>query len=695
MVEDIIGLEEVIVTGYGMQKKSDLTGAIASVSGEDLTEIPAASFDDALEGRASGVYASSETGAPDATAVIQIRGVSSINGGDPLIVVDGVPSSIYAINSINASDIASVEVLKDASSQAIYGASGGNGVILITTKKGELNKLTAELDYYFGYQVPKNNVSMCSTEEFFNVYNEIGVPERVKLDWTEDTIPYLPNTNWQEEITRKALMQNINLAISGGNERSTFRFSTGYLTQEGVVPNSDYNKFNVRINSEHKLLERVKIGENIAFTRDFYDGFVNWYFNDFYASPLALALKMHPFVEPYIEGGAPLEYNWGTSAISPGLENPFVKVDIINREVPRYRLKGDMNLAIEIIKGLTFKSIANGGLDIGYLKEFNPIYHYSATNYNEVSSLERTVWKNHSWYLQHTLTYNFSLAQHNLSLMAGYEANYYKNEGFIASIDNLLSQDEAMHYFNSATGSPSLDDYLTIEEIANDAYFGRINWDYKGKYLITSNIRRDQSSKFGPAYRSGIFSSFSLGWKFSEENFMQGLTWLSFGKIRAGWGQIGNSGIGSYKYYARVITTDMYNASLDNETISAGVASHGIPNLELRWEAMKSTNIGIDLAFFNNKLTFSADYFEKSNDGMLIDKQTPDLAGTFQINEWNEGGSTELVANLGEVFTKGYEFTIGFKTKTGDFQHDMNMNFSYVENEVGDIGGDTILQATI
>lgn len=691
MVEDIIGLDEVVVTGYGVQRKSDLTGAIASVSGEDLSNLPSGSFDDALKGRAAGVFATSESGSPGSRPIINIRGISSINGGDPLIIIDGVPSSIWSINSINVSDIQSVEVLKDASSQAIYGASGGNGVILITTKKGQQDKLTTELDYYFGYQVAKNNVSVCNTKEFFEIYKGIDdLPTSLIEPWTDDSIANLPNTDWQDELYRESPMQNINLAISGGNDKSTFRFSTGYFTQLGIIPNSDYSKFNVRINSEHKVSKRIKIGENATFTRDYYKGLESWMFNNQYFSPAFYAVRMHPFVEPYVEGEGPLEYIWGTSPITPGLDNPFVRIDFTDREVPKYMLKGDINLDVEIIKGLTFRTIASGGLDFGYIREFNPIYHFTPTNFNEVTSLERTAYRNYSWYLQNTLTYNFSVGNNNISLMAGFESGYYKNEGYTAIGDNLLSSDRIMHYFDAVTGSYDVMDYNQQQEVANDAIFGRINWDYKGKYLITSNIRRDRSSKFGPDYRSGIFPSFSAGWKFSEESFMQGLSWLSFGKIRAGWGKIGNSGIGVYKYFAQVKTTDVYNASLDNATVSTGVAPHGMANYELHWESMNSMNVGIDLTFFNNKLSFSADYFQKQNDGMIIKKPTPWITGTYQMNASNEGGETELYANVGEVFNKGFEITTGYKARTGDFHHNINLNFSYVENEVGDIEGDTI-----
>jgi TonB-linked SusC/RagA family outer membrane protein len=695
MIVDVIGLGEIVVTGYGVQKKSDLTGSIASVKGDDLAKLPSGSFDEALKGRAAGVFSASESGAPGSAPVIRIRGNSSINGGDPLIIVDGVPSSIWAVNSINSSDIASVEVLKDASSQAIYGASGGNGVILITTKKGDRDRITTNLDYFYGYQVPRKNMDLLGTKEFFEVYNELDVPEALRLDWNEDSIASAPNTSWYDELTRNAPMQSVNLAISGGNEKSTFRFSTAYFTHMGTIPNSDYERFNVRINSDHKITKRIKVGQNLAISRDVVSGLERWNFNGQYHSPIYFSMMMHPFVEPYAEGAEPLTYAWGRSPINAGLENPFVRIDRINREVPTYRMNGDINVSVEFIDGLVFKSIAGYGTDFGFAKEFFPEYYYSPTVQNTVESFDRMTWRNYNWYLQNTLTYNFDVGEHDFSFMAGYESGYYLNEGFKATGIGLLSEAETMHYFNSVTGSVLVEDYNEIRDVATDAFFGRINYNYKGKYLFTSNIRRDRSSKFGPRNRAGVFPSLSAGWKFTEENFMDNLPWISFGKIRAGWGRIGNSNIGVYKYYAQVRTADVYNTSLDNLTAITGVAPHGIANYELQWEAMKSTNVGIDLTFLQNMLSLSVDYFQKSNDGMLIEKPTPHLAGTFQQNEGAEGGSTSYTANLGEVYSKGFEVTAGYKASTGDFQHNFNINFSHSVNEVGDIGGDTLLNGSV
>jgi TonB-dependent starch-binding outer membrane protein SusC len=692
LIQDIIGLDEVVVTGYGVQRKSDLTGSIASVSGEEMTKMPSGTFDEALKGRAAGVFSTTESGAPGSNPVIRIRGISSINGGDPFIVIDGVPSSIFALSALNPSDIKSVEILKDASSQAIYGASGGNGVIIISTKGGDPKGLVTEVNYVYGLQNPYKFVEVMNTEQFFEVYNQLDIPAATRLNWSADTIAQLPDIDWQKELLQNAPMHNVNLSVAGGNDRSTFRFSTGYFYQDGVVPNSKYKRFNARINSLHSVTKRIKFGENLALAAEQYSGFEDYYYNHPFLSPVNMAVTSHPFVTPYIEGAGDWD-NWGISPIGNG-RNPFMYVDITDRDIPTYRFDGDLNLSIDFIKGLTYKTILGGNMENGWTREFTPVYFFSPQLNNNTTQIRRQAWRNYGWYWQHTLTYNFTLASaFNFTLMGGFEAGYFLNEGIDGTRYNLINDSRLMHYFNASLNADDM--ILTsrgiIEDVANYAYFGRINADYKGKYLLTSNIRKDYSSRFGPNYRSGTFPSISVGWKFSEEAFMQNLSWLSFGKIRAGWGEIGNSGLDAYRYYARVVSTEVYNYPIDNSGIAAGSAPHGVANPELRWEAMQSTNVGVDLTFFSNRLSITADYFRKTNDGMIMPLPIPDLMGAYQESPGNEGGATDYIVNLAEVENKGFDVSAGFKNISGQFKHDFNVNFSYVQNEVGDINNDTII----
>jgi TonB-linked SusC/RagA family outer membrane protein len=684
MIPDLQQLEEIVVVGYGVQKKSDLTGAIASVSGEKLSEVAVSGVDMALQGRAAGVYVTSESGAPGSDVVIEVRGVSSINKNDPLYVIDGAPSSHWAISAINPADIESIEVLKDASSAAIYGASGGTGVILITTKKGEKGKVKAELDYYFGLQNAHRRVEMCNTEEFFSIYNDIMPPAR---QWPDSMIEGLPNVNYQDLLYEDAPMHSVNLSVSGGNESSVYRFSVGYFYQGGVVPPSKYTRLNLRMNSSHKIAKRITFGENIALSDETYYGYENWRINHGYNSPISQAIQMHPFVEPYDSAG-----HWSTSPLS-NVTNPFVEVDNTDRELPEYRFIGDLNLQIDIIKGLSYRTTLSADLNMHHDRDFVPEYFFNPTKNNPQSQLKRRDERTYSWAWSHVLQYDFSLFNDfNFSLMGGFAADYSLYEWEEGTRYELINETREMHYFDASLNEGSIVLNGGGNEIAGYGYFGRANFDYRGKYLVTINIRKDYSSKFGPEFRSGVFPAFSAGWKFSEEEFMKNLPFLSFGKIRAGWGQIGNSNIDPYKYYALVRAENVYAYAIDNTMPPhTGASLHGIPNRALHWEAMNSTNIGIDLAFLENRISLSADYFIKNNEGMLLERPLPALAGSYQESPDNEGGATEYVMNIGNNTNKGFEATIGFKNITGKFKHSVDFNFTYVKNEVGDIGGDTLI----
>jgi TonB-linked SusC/RagA family outer membrane protein len=684
LIPDLQQLEEIVVVGYGVQKKSDLTGAIASVTGDKISEVAVSGVDLALQGRAAGVYVTSESGAPGSDVVVQVRGISSVNKNDPLYVIDGAISSHYAISALNPNDIESIEVLKDASSAAIYGASGGNGVILITTKKGEKGKVKAELDYYYGIQNAHRRVEMCNPEEFFSIYNDIMPPAR---QWPDSVIEGLPSYNYQDLLYKNAPMHSINLSVSGGNEASTYRFSAGYFYQGGVVPPSKYTRLNLRINSSHKIGKRITFGENISLSNETYWGYENWRINHGYNSPISQAIQMHPFVEPYDSAG-----NWSTSPLS-NVTNPFVEVDNTDRELPEYRAFGDLNLQLDIVKGLFYKTIFGASLDMRHDRNFVPAYFFNPTKNNPSSQLQRREQRTYSWSWQHVLQYDFSLLNsYNFSLMGGFESGYSLYEWSEGTRYDLINETREMHYFDASLDEGSITLNGGGNEIASYAYFGRVNFDYKGKYLFTFNIRNDYSSKFGPENRSGLFPAFSAGWKFSEEGFIQNIPFLSFGKIRGGWGQMGNSNIDPYKYYAVVRAENVYTYAIDNTMPpTTGASLHGIPNRALHWEAMNSTNIGVDLGFLENRISVTADYFVKNNEGMLLERPLPAIAGTYQESPSNEGGPTEYVMNIGNNKNTGIEATIGFKNITGKFRHAVDLNFTWVKNEVGNISGDTLI----
>ena len=685
LAQDIIGLDEVIVTGYGVQKKSDLTGAIASVSAEDLTQVLSGTVEEALKGRAAGVFSSSETGAPGSDVVFRVRGISSINAANPVVVIDGLNSSTYALSALNPGDIQSIEILKDASSAAIYGASGGAGVILVTTKQGIQNELRTELNYSFGLQDPYKRMDMMNTEEYFETYFDV-VPEARQL-FSPDTVPFLPDVDYQDEVLRRAPIHNIDFSIAGGNEVSTYRFSTGYFSQLGVIPNSSYHRVNVRLNSQHQVFKWLKIGENVLLANETYNGFEEWNYNDAYASPLVQAWQFHPFATPYDENG-----DWNLDPIS-NVRNPFVAIDVIDRNIPRYRLIGDLNAKLNLFKGFVISSIVGGDIEFMTSREFTPVYYFNANTGAPQSIIKRDAERNYSWYVQNYATYDFNISSVlDVTLMAGHEAGYYLNENQTASRYSTFNENRENHYFSASQNNEEFILQGRGEEVSTQAFYGRVNLVFLDKYLVTANLRRDYSSKFGPDYRAGNFPAISVGWKFSEEAFIKNnAPFISFGKIRAGWGKTGNSNFDPYRYFAQVQSPNVYGYAMDNDNQSAGAAVHGIENTELHWEEVASTNVGLDLNFFANRLSLSTDYFVKQNIGMIIPLPVPDFLGTYQQNADNEGGVVDFFVNQGDVRNSGVEVTLGFKNIKGEFKHDINFNASYIVHEVGDIGGDTII----
>jgi TonB-linked SusC/RagA family outer membrane protein len=696
LIPDLQQLEEVVVIGYGVQKKSDLTGAVATVSGEKLSELPVLGVDQALQGRAAGVSVIQNTGIPGARASIQIRGISSINGTQPLIIINGARTS--DISMINPYDIESVEILKDASSAAIYGATGGNGVILITTKKGKPGKITTSFNYYRGWQKPWKKMDMMNSQEYAEVMNTITAINaysrgREYIPWTTqpDT---LDNYDWQDIMFRTAIMENYDLSVSGGNEKSDYYFSANYLKQEGIIRKSDYDRMSFHINSNHKLNKIIKVGESVRFVKSKNIGYEEWEFQNEYNTPMLSILTMYPYLPPYDENG-----EW---SISPfGHDNPKVWEDVLDKTRNRYHVGGIGYVDLNLFKGFTYTSKISGGIRFDVNDQFRKIYHYSPTDFNDRSRVNKTIDQEYGWELQNYFNYNKTLLNnHNITLMAGHEAVYTKHTDMSGERIDLLTETPEMRYFDASTNNEEVLQFVEGGgwETAGYSYFGRINYDYKSKYLLTANIRNDYSSRFGPQYRSGVFPSFSVGWKFSEESFLENLGLLSFGKIRFSYGETGANAPGRYAYYARIHTNlEPYNYPIDSSDVPwpGGILAQ-IPNREMHWETMIMTNFGIDLGLFNNTLTITVDYFNKQNDGMLIYQTLPSIVGMYQYVEHTSqlGGDARPISNIGKIVNKGIEFTVGYRKVLGDLKASLDFNGSIVNNEVISIAGDSLYSGT-
>lgn len=696
MSEDIIGLNEVVVTGYGVQKKSDLTGSIASVSSEKLAEVPVAGVDQALQGRAAGVNIVSKSGRPGENSAIQIRGVTSINGVQPLVIIDGAPGKMEDMNTINSNDIASIEVLKDASSAAIYGASGGAGVIIITTKKGTSGKMKTTFNAYYGVEKQSHKMELMNSQQWMQLMEEQeweGKSQAAKD--TMKPITYRPDTlktyDWQDIVFEPAKSQNYDISFSGGNEKSSFLISSSYFNQDGMIRNSDFRRITFRINTEQKMTKRLTIDEKVSYVNTLTNGFENWIWHDYYNNPVKAAIIMTPTSPEYDNNG-----KWANSIAS--INNPLARFDMENRKVRQNNFEANLGVKIDIVDGLSFTSRFDGRMGFYDMKEYQGIYFNTVEDRREKDVLLGSMNRSLSYDAQQILNYNKTFFNsHNVSLMAGMEAFKYWTYDITGQRDSMASTVPEMLYFSKSLDGVSSGQIVTGagSERRQLSYFGRINYDYKGKYLLTSNIRRDGDSRFGPRNRFGVFPSISLGWKFTEEEFMKNLPYISFGKIRFGYGETGAFAKSDFPYLSLVRTPGTFGYSYNNESPSQGAAPVQIANPEIHWEAVKTTNIGIDLSFFQNTLSISAEYYKKENLGMLMIKNVPYIAGSYSMGIGFDGDYTQPEVNIGSLRNTGVEVTIGYKKVFGDLKTSFDLNFSTIKNKVLDLATDSLKAGNI
>ena len=684
---DIIGLNEIVITGYGVQKKSDLTGAVVSVSGETLNEIPSIGIDQALQGHAAGVSISSLSGIPGGVVKIQIRGISSVNGADPLVIIDGVEGDI---SQLNIGDVESVEILKDAASAAIYGVSGGNGVILISTKKGKEGKLRTSFNYYRGYQRPWKKMNMMNSQEYAKIANIMAAQENKELFTTQpDT---LAEYDWQDIMFKTSIMDNYDLSFSGGSEKSTFFVSVNYQRQNGILEKTDFNQLNFRINSEHKMTKFLSFGENINFNKKHSEGFQEWEFRNEYNTPLVDILHAYPFCGDYDENGDwIIHYEQAV--------NPRVKTDIMDRQRDFYYFGGNLFANLHPLKGLEITSKINGFTNFNFADNFVKVYEYIPTIKNDESSYEKRFEQNYGWEFQNYFNYYFSLRQnHSFGITGGIESKYFYEADIYGKRLHLINNSDEMQYFDASLNDEKKELTGGGSESASWGLFGRLNYDYKGKYLVSANIRRDVSSRFAPEYRVGIFSSVSLGWKFSEESFMQNQSLISFGKLRLSRGSTGANAPTTYAYYNTVSTDNAFYYYIFDGTdnTEVGGSPTRLSNSEMHWETILMSSVGIDLAFLSNRLSVTMELFRKTNDGMLIYKNVPYYAG---INQSEYSGQfaydARPLVNIGNVNNEGFEFSGNYRFNIGAVKGDVGGNFSIIRNEVTSFDEDTVLEGSL
>lgn len=705
--EDTETLDEVVVVGYGVQKKSVVTAAISRVTAEDLNNTTPSRIEDALKGKVSGVQITQSSGQPGADSKVRIRGVGTVNNSEPLYIVDGMPVD-GGINYLNPTDIQSVEILKDAASAAIYGARAANGVILVTTKSGVSGKTNITYDFTYGLQNPWKKRSVLNATEYMTLMNEVAVNDGNAPKYLPEQIASAgKGTDWQDEtFNYDAPVQSHQVSVNGGSEKIVYFLSLGYFDQEGIVGGnygkSNYNRWSLRTNSTYNVFEtkdrsflnKMRVGVNISYARAKSSGIET---NSEYGSILGSALAFDPTVPVYAANpesvlasypNAVKDKNGKVYSIPAGgfqeIANP---VGMLNAPTSS-TLNEDKFVAsfwgeLDLYEGLKFKS--SYGADLAFWGNDGYTFPYFlATQGKNItqSSVFSNMHRGFTWQVENTLTYTKTFDdKHNLTVLLGQSAKEYTLRELYGDDYDLLETNPDKANINSAIADRDEERVaggtggFSNQTLAS--YFGRIDYNFDERYMIQATVRRDGSSNFGPNHKWAVFPSVSLGWNVTNEAFMDSRPdWFSNLKLRASWGKNGNERIGQFRYTSLMDGgQNYYFGSGDNAKMQYGSSPSKIANPNVKWEESEQLDLGFESRFFNNSLTFGFDYFKKKTNGMLMDQPIPAYVG--------KGAP---IANAGDMQNWGLEFESTYKLKINDFSFNVGANASYLNNKLIKLG---------
>jgi TonB-linked SusC/RagA family outer membrane protein len=687
---DISVLGEIIVVGYGTQKRSSISGSVSTISADEITSTPILRTEQALQGRVAGVQVTQNSGSPGSPLTVRIRGVATINNSDPLYIVDGIP--VEGIDFLNPGDIESINVLKDAASAAIYGSRGANGVVLITTKGGRKRqdgRITYET--YYGVQSPWKLINLMSAREYAIISNEAHIAAG-KVPLPEFSNPDLlgEGTDWLDAIFQNAGMANHQLSIGGGTERSAYTVTGNFFNQDGIVggEKSGFQRYTVRLNTTNDVKDWLSIGNTLGIThlkRRFLPE------NNEFTTPLVRALNMDPVTRVRRSDGV---YAYSLYA-DTDIVNPLNAIDNTHDAWVSNRLTGSVFATISPAKGLTFKTTYSTDVTFARRNTFFPSFDLSIDpllsdapggEKNLVNSvvLQHNEWKNYQW--ENVMTYQHLFAQrHNVTLTAGTSLLENRHDYSGGANTNLPTNDP-----NDALLSNTIDPitsqsaYGGATESALLSWFGRANYEYDDKYLFSATFRADGSSRFGVNNRFGYFPSFSGGWIISREPFFSSSI-ISFLKLRSSWGQNGNDRIGDYTFTTIVNAGQNYTFG-PNQVITNGAVPLVSANPDLKWETVTQANAGLDLELFSGRFNLTTDYYIKTTTDMLYAAPIPLIAGTLPP-----------VRNIGKVENRGFELALQYRNREGAFTYSVGGNIAFVRNQVLSLGegGDPVLTGRV
>ncbi len=658
MVQDVMNLNEIVVMGYGTQKKRDITGAVSTVSSSDIRKIPVTGIDQALQGQASGVQVTQNYGSPGAGMQIRIRGMGTIGDSDPLYVIDGVPTK-ENLNSLNASDIESISILKDASAAAIYGARAANGVVLITTKIGQRGVTQVQLNAIYGVQKISNKLDLLTADQYTTIMDEALINDGLSPVWNNPGIG--KGTDWQDAIFRNAAFKKYDLSVSSGNDKTTYLLGLGYLGQDGIVEYSDFKRYNLRFNLNSNVTDKFIVGTTMNLSRvaeDLIDTEIN--------GVVRSAIFQPPTILVYNEDGTYA----GPGQNEGDAQNPLGMAERSDRSSVNNKLFGSIYASYEFIPDLKFKS--NLGLNVYSLqtRDFDPTFSEGNAN-RLINSLthQQVDYFDINW--ENTLEYTKILNKNIItaligntmqdsktSILSGYRERFNNNETYLQYLDAGSANDKARG---------------NLTEWSLLSYFGRINYSYADKYLLSVNARYDGSSRFGRSNRWGLFPSASAGWRISGEDFFKS-DFVDDLKLRASWGQLGNQDIGLYAF-SSVLQQVFYPIGI-SQIPGLGYFPASDFNPDVKWETTSQLDFGLDFSAMDYRLYLSVDYYKKNTRDMLLILPQPATSGF---------GSTGY-ENVGEIENKGLEFQAIWKDKAGPFNYSINANVTTSKNEVIRLG---------
>lgn len=706
--EDTQALDEVVVIGYGVQKKSVVTASIAKVGSDELAQTAPVRVDNALKGLAAGVQVATQNGQPGSGSKIRIRGTGTINNSDPLYIVDGMPIG-GGIDNINPSDIASIEVLKDAASAAVYGARAANGVVLVTTKKGSLGKVQVSYDFSYGWQSAWKKRDMLNASQYAELMNEAAKYAGEEPLYANTNLG--AGTNWQDVLFNdNAPVQNHQLSVSGASEKVNYFFSLGYYDQEGIIggnyDKSNYQRLSLRSNTMYTLfdegekrnwLKKMTLGLNISYSRINSIGVTA---GSLTGSPLGDALFMDPTMPVYADSEDQLQAYDRNKYGDPVcdqltgklLSMPNDNFNELSNPLGRMSAQpGSKSNSDKIIANLTaelsiwdnLKYKFSWGSDLAFWGSdgWSHPYYLNKNSNNDKSEVWSSMNRGYTWQIENVLTYDKTFGDHSFGIVLGQSASRYTSRALSANRLDLPEYMDDKANIDFAIGLQS-DGKIGASGGLGDpnslaSYFGRLSYNFAERYMLQVTVRRDGSSRFGPNNKWGTFPSVSLGWNVTNEKWMEKRPdWLTNTKLRLSWGKNGNENIGNFRYTANVATGNNYPfGGAGTQGILLGSKPTGTPNPDLKWEESEQYDAGLDFGFFNNALTFTVDYFYKKTNGMLKEMAIPSYLG--ESKPWG---------NVGSMKNEGVEFEVGYKFGKGDFNFATSLNVSYLKNELINLG---------